>query len=443
MCFSPSTHTRSRSHTRYEYVESQAWHGGVRVTYKDRLSRVGTSTNTEWAPIEKVSVPGPTPGSAPVEKTVTCKRGINFIPHPPDLRLEPTREDWVEEKLKEAADNCHKIGKVRHATDLTGADKQGWHVLGEMLRSVRHSGAMPSMPHTACATGSASTAAFLPDGKTATLSFDGSPCPLIPILSGLMRFKRPLITWDVFKEPPPASFEIAASMNREHMQNESKSEATEAVRDPRMVNNVVHKEFTNADWKRSQGTLSVEAWLDDVPERLERDKLRDNGLYLVKIDEADGEFCLGLVKLELDKSGESITGWWFARKSSAHSWPSQHVPFERYMSGRQWLSDPLEEENILLAVEDDDLTSSGLKEKDVKPTLSSDFMKRVRLFAARYGLECKQSPKAGNKAKKKAQGFQPAAPNEPPHSAGNKNKKKAAGSQPEVPNRPKRKKVGQ
>ena len=420
------------------------WHGGVRVTYKDRLSRVGTSTNAEWAPIEKVTVPGPTPGSAPVEKTVTSMRGINFIPHPPDLRCEPAREEWVEEKLKEARDNCHKIGKVRHATDLTDADKQGWHVLGEMLRPLRHSGAMPSMPHIARATGSASTAAFLPDGKTAALSFDGSPRPLIPILSGLMRFKRPLITWDIFKEPPPASFEIAASMNptrdptREHTQNEGQKEA---VRDPRLVNNVVHKGFTHAEWKRSQDTLSVETWLDTVPERLERDELRDKGLYLVKIDEADGELCLGLVKLELDMSGESIKGWWFARKSSAHKWPSQHVQFERYMSGRQWLSDPLEEENILLAVGDSDLTPGGLKEKEVNPTISFDFMKRVRLFAAKYGLECKKSPTAGDQGKKKAAGSQPGAPKKQSRTVGDKAKKKMAGSQPEAPNRPKRTKV--
>ena len=66
---------------RYQYKgESHAFHGGVKVTYKDRLSRVGSRLNSEYGPIETVSVPGPTPGSAHVLKTQETHDGVVFVP---------------------------------------------------------------------------------------------------------------------------------------------------------------------------------------------------------------------------------------------------------------------------------------------------------------------------------------------------------------------------
>ena len=105
---------------RYQYKgESHASHGGVKVTYKDRLSRVGSAKNSEYAPIETVSVPGPTSGSAQVMKTQETHEGVVFIPRPPDLRREPAREGWKEEKVGGAAKACRKAVSIRHKTDLS------------------------------------------------------------------------------------------------------------------------------------------------------------------------------------------------------------------------------------------------------------------------------------------------------------------------------------
>ena len=46
-----------------------------------------------------VSVPGPSYGSAQVKKEQETPEGVVFIPHPPDLRKEPMREEWREEKV--------------------------------------------------------------------------------------------------------------------------------------------------------------------------------------------------------------------------------------------------------------------------------------------------------------------------------------------------------
>ena len=160
----------------------------------------------------------------------------------------------------------------------------------------------------------------------------------------------------------------------------------EAPRDPRRVNNVVHMDFSQSAWKRGQASLSVEEWLHSTPPRLEREELVDGSLYIVKLDEADGQFLLGLVQLEIDSTSGALTGWWFARKSKSHAWPAQHVPFERYPAHGPWVSDPLDEEAVLLAVEDSDLTATGAKEKNVNPVLNNDFTHRLRAFAEKSDL---------------------------------------------------------
>ena len=264
---SPHAHTPP-THTRYEYKgKSHWWHGGVKVTYKDRLSRGESSTNAAWAPIEKTAVPGPTPGSAPIQKTVTCDKGIRFIPHPPDLRREPPREDWVEDNVKKVAQHCRKIHQIRYETDLSVTEKREWYVLGCMLSSSPHSSALPSMQHTAQATGTATTAGFLPSGESAMLKLDGTPRPLLPILETLMRFERPLITWNVFKEAPPTAFTSVFTPHTrdDGMQASNQEEQVEAPRDPRRVNNVVHKDFSQSEWRRGRASLSVEEWLDSTP----------------------------------------------------------------------------------------------------------------------------------------------------------------------------------
>lgn len=111
------------------------------MTYKDRLSRVGTSKNAEWAPIEKVVVPGPTPGSAHISKSVECERGIRYMIHPPDLRKEPQREDWNDEaKSGEYAHACRKTVQLGHELDLTPEARKEWTILAGVHSKYTHSG---------------------------------------------------------------------------------------------------------------------------------------------------------------------------------------------------------------------------------------------------------------------------------------------------------------
>ena len=375
---------------RYQYLgETHAFHGGVKVTYKDRLSRVGTSINSEWGPIEKVKVPGPTAGSAEIEKTTEQERGIVFIPYPPDLRREPRREDWVEEKEGGAAKACRKALQNRHQSDLTQEARKEWKVLASFHEQYEKAHKLPQMPHTQAVTGDSSTASFLPANESAQRTLEGSPMELLPILKQLMRFERPLITWNIFGEKPPAAFpqtakDLTGAASTEACPSAEQARQPEKVRDPRVVNNVVHLEHRHGEWRRGQQDVSNSEWVEDVAPRLEEDELADGHFYIVRLHDADGELYLGLVKLRIEKLIEGrppvYIGRWFARVGKSHAWPS-HVKFGPYMDGNTWVEQSFDVESFLLEVQDDNLTSSSTEES---PTLSAAFVERLKLFARKH-----------------------------------------------------------
>ena len=83
---------------RYYYVGPELHeHGGVKVVYKDRLSRTATALDAEWAPLEEKMRPAPShrPGP-PTKVNVTTEKGIVFVQHPPSLKKDAPLEAFAE-----------------------------------------------------------------------------------------------------------------------------------------------------------------------------------------------------------------------------------------------------------------------------------------------------------------------------------------------------------
>lgn len=384
---------------RYQYKgESHAFHGGVKVTYKDRLSRVGSRLNSEYGPIEKVSVPGPTPGSAPVVKTQETHEGVVFVPRPPDLRREPAREEWREEKVGQAAKACRKALSVRHKSDLSTEACREWSVLASFHDKYTKASSVPNLPHTEEIQGGTKTKAFLKAGESAQRTFDGTPQALLPLLQRMsFRFPRPLITWDIFSEEAPSSFPSSSCGKQQATTTGGGQSGSEELRDPRKVNNVLHKGQTRGQWKRGRQEVDAEEKAEENSGVLDPEDLEEGNLYIVKLDAADGELSLGLVQLGAVVDEDTRTVYWFARCSRAHSWPSR-VKFERYMDGETWISDDIPTSSFLLEVDfEDDLTDSSPPVRDTNPTLATTFVQQLKMFASAYGHK-HQAPKARRKA---------------------------------------------
>jgi hypothetical protein len=111
---------------------------------------------------------------------------------------------------------------------------------------------------------------------------------------------------------------------------------------------------------------------------------------MVKLANPEGEFYMGLARVQMGKSTPSdhlsLHTWWYERcGKNVHAWPSTTgAKFKQYKDGTAWIHDVLEPESILLQVTDQDLTESGKANAMASPCLSADFIQRLRLFAAHH-----------------------------------------------------------
>ena len=364
---------------KYEYDELLWKHGGVKVTFKERLSyKPPHGREAEWSPIERVQRTeyGPNGAAMQVDANVTDPVGVIYIRRPPDLRKEPLRESLNEEK-QDLNKLCSSILKVR-SPDLSGDSKAFWKGLGTFFGWASSAEQIPTLPHT-----------FEVPREGAgpfRYTLDGTPCSLLPILKGLVRFERPLITWDLFKDAPPQEFSdkrAAQPASAPVSQAGLAPSDTLPLRDPRETNVVVHDARTLTQANADITAVDDEQWAEDTPARLEEVDICQDELYLCQIaaDDFEHEFRLGLAQClgnAPNDAGQKQVQW-FARSSRTFAWPG-NPKFKIAYPG------PCPVESFLLHITDEMLTPSGLTNKTKEPRFNAPFMKRLRLFCQAKGL---------------------------------------------------------
>lgn len=368
---------------RYEYVGRALWqHGGVRVTYKDRLSWMGSSTEAQWKPIQRATRrrPSMSGGSEDaVEVNETTPEGVLFVVRPPDLRREPQREDLDANDDAKLAPACERILR---RDDLSEDAMAFWEALRQIHASYgHHSGAAPTLPTSKTVNGR-------------TFTFDGCPQPLLPLLKELIRFPRPLITWDLFNDESPSEFADAAPSEDAGDSFAAGGSTRDGLRDPRRVNHVTHGGHTQAAQRRDQAAVRHEDWIADFQGRVE--KVEGGKLYIMRLDEADGRYFLGLAMAEgkvftkRDENGKESSFMkvlWFKRSNDAQPGWGKNPAFEEYESvvdrKRERISDDVPVESFLVEVLKGHLTD---KCTEARPKLKQDFMMKLHEVAERNGL---------------------------------------------------------
>ena len=363
---------------KYEHDPTLWMHGGVKVTFKDRLSyKPPHGREAEWSPIKRVTRTEPGPNGAPmqVEANVTDEVGVIYIRRPPDLRKEPSRESLNEEK-QDLAKACSSILKVRGG-DLSDASKAFWEGLGKVFDGVLNAEQIPSLPHTF----------EVPSrGEPFRYTLDGTPCKLLPILKDLRRFDRPLIHWDPFNDAPPQEFSdtrAATPPGAPTRQTEQPPADEAPLRDPRATNVVVHDKRSLAQANADISAVDDEDWAADAPDRLEEEELQVGELYICKIanDDFKHELRIGLALLQGNASqgaGHKEVQW-FARSSKTFKWPA-NPQFHSVYSG------VCPAECFLLHVTNGMLTGGSVANKEKAPRFNSQFMKRLWTFCNAKGL---------------------------------------------------------
>ena len=375
---------------RYQYDIKHWKHGGVFVTFKKRLSYKKAHANEcEFSPIINITR---TEFNAygeeeEVAANITDPNGVMFIRRPPDLRSEPKREELDTAEKYDLAKMCKSIVRKR-TDDLSQKSKAFWLGMATFFdKSAAHVDQIPKLP---CV-----TSATLPGSdQTFEYKLTGAPRDLKPMLKTMMRFPRPLITWDIFEEEPPTAFASAHTMQSDDKSQEAEQHPSGELRDPREVNEIVHDGRSLAAANRDITSIDDEHWAEDAPSRLELSEVKDGELYIIKImnDDLEHEFHIALAQcLAKVPNSTKFKLKWFKRTSKGFKWPVNPVFKQAY-------DDQCEGEAFLLHVSDSMLTKDGLKNKATRPRLNGPFMKRLRLFCKVHDLIREQGEAAAGKA---------------------------------------------
>jgi hypothetical protein len=383
-------------------------HGGVQVTYKQHLSDTGSYLDDEWGPLVRVSEE--TSAGDSVEANRTIPQGVVFVAHPPNLTSEPPREE-TDEKGRDLGRAA--IKRVLQRKDLQDKPRERafWqamhHVHGEGLAND-----IPTLPCSVAADGRDVDSAKVVGDSDATpegyhtFTFSGNPCPFLPQLQEMVRFPRPYITWDIWREAPPLTFPSHPRSDvQSGVQPESDVQGEADLRDPDQVNHVLGRN-NRAEHSAASKRMATKDWLQGATS--EDHRPAKNDLYMVHLVPADGELQMGLVLVRTGKVEDRVVDAkagkkpalevaWFQRVKKTQAWGDTPT-FEPYpkLSKHQkkqknvprtylWL----EMESLLVPVQPSNLTKGSRADADrvVRPRLSSTLMGQLRALASARSLE--------------------------------------------------------
>jgi hypothetical protein len=166
------------------------------------------------------------------------------------------------------------------------------------------------------------------------------------------------------------------------------------LRDPRVENTVVNLELPPGERNRNLQELAREDFATRTPTRVT--SVEKGRLYLVEIKEAEHRMRLGLaIALDAAAVGKDSDGYdifkvgWFVMGrlvqgrlvQSKNGWKVKNPSFVQYKQRGQLVTDDIGLRSFRLLVEDCDLTSKGLADKETAPKFRQDFGMRVQCFA--------------------------------------------------------------
>ena len=166
------------------------------------------------------------------------------------------------------------------------------------------------------------------------------------------------------------------------------------MRDPRVENTVVNLELPPGERNRNLQELAREDFATRTPTRVT--SVEKGRLYLVEIKEAEHRMRLGLaIALDAAAVGKDSDGYdifkvgWFVMGrlvqgrlvQSKNGWKVKNPSFVQYKQRGQLVTDDIGLRSFRLLVEDCDLTSKGLADKETAPKFRQDFAMRVQCFA--------------------------------------------------------------
>jgi hypothetical protein len=335
--------------------------------------------------------------SPPAQYNETTEEGVCYIPHPPDLRREPPVEPY---KTKHAEDlkPAQDIRSLLKKSEMGGIDgtfekeeAHDWLALKALHEEGRlHANALPRLPHTQSVPVDRDSARWVSPGERIERTFEGTPRLLLPMLKDMMRFRRPLITWDIFEAEAPATWPNPLDGGTSGRFGAQASSAPQGAkrpkRDPAEANSVEHMLYKSAERTGADRELLNKRWAEELPGHV--GSLEDGSFYVVRLEQGTNDepwMAMGVVQVRKEQGRQTFL--WLGRSSQGtNPWPTT-VTFKPWPGpGTRQARATADMDEVICKITPEWLPKDYILTDGGAITINSEFRKRLELFGRLNGL---------------------------------------------------------
>ena len=327
----------------------------------------------------------------------TTEEGVCFIPHPPDLRREPPVEPY---KTKHAEDlkPAQDIRSLLKKSEMGGIDgtfekeeAHDWLALKALHEEGRlHANALPRLPHTQSVPVDRDSARWVSPGERIERTFEGTPRLLLPMLKDMMRFRRPLITWDIFEAEAPATWPNPLDGGTSGRFGAQASSAPQGAKRPKRApaeaNSVEHMLYKSAERTGADRELLNKRWAEELPGHV--GSLEDGSFYVVRLEQGTNDepwMAMGVVQVRKEQGRQTFL--WLGRSSQGtNPWPTT-VTFKPWPGpGTKQARATADMDEVICKITPEWLPKDYTLTDGGAITINSEFRKRLELFGRLNGL---------------------------------------------------------
>ena len=335
--------------------------------------------------------------SPPAQYNETTEEGVCYIPHPPDLRREPPVEPY---KTKHAEDlkPAQDIRSLLKKSEMGGIDgtfekeeAHDWLALKALHEEGRlHANALPRLPHTQSVPVDRDSARWVSPGERIERTFEGTPRLLLPMLKDMMRFRRPLITWDIFEAEAPATWPNPLDGGTSGRFGAQASSAPQGAKRPKRApaeaNSVEHMLYKSAERTGADRELLNKRWAEELPGHV--GSLEDGSFYVVRLEQGTNDepwMAMGVVQVRKEQGRQTF--FWLGRSSQGtNPWPTT-VTFKPWPGpGTRQARATADMDEVICKITPEWLPKDYTLTDGGAITINSEFRKRLELFGRLNGL---------------------------------------------------------
>ena len=205
-----------------------------------------------------------------------------------------------------------------------------------------------------------------------------------------MRFRRPLITWDIFEAEAPATWPNPLDGGTSGRFGAQASSAPQGAKRPKRApaeaNSVEHMLYKSAERTGADRELLNKRWAEELPGHV--GSLEDGSFYVVRLEQGTNDepwMAMGVVQVRKEQGRQTFL--WLGRSSQGtNPWPTT-VTFKPWPGpGTRQARATADMDEVICKITPEWLPKDYILTDGGAITINSEFRKRLELFGRLNGL---------------------------------------------------------